>query len=101
MLGSRGLVAALALASAAGSSAFTPFLAPVAGCAARCTPTCAASGAFAGRKLGNSLFCQQVAPLRRARAGGLRGLEAMFTGIVEEMGTVTALKEEEMAAVCV
>jgi hypothetical protein len=34
----------------------------------------------------------------RGRASGLQSLNAMFTGIVEEMGKVSMLKEEEMNA---
>ena len=44
---------------------------------------------------------QKLASFRRAplpRAGGVHSLQAMFTGIVEEMGKVVELKEEEMSA---
>jgi len=97
------LVAALVLVAApAEGVAFVsqlPVTSPLARARAGCPSACQA-GAFAARSGRSTLFGRlaEVAPLRRARASGLSSLKAMFTGIVEEMGSVSALKEEEMTA---
>jgi len=87
--------AVVALASASACGAFAPPVSvPLPRAAVRaCTP-----GAFALRtSLGRHPLSMGRTAARRA-VSGASALRAMFTGIVEEMGKVASLKEEEMSA---
>ncbi len=102
------LMAAVLLGLAGGCAGFAPAAVPAArsvalGLRAR-EPLLGPSAlrtmppaAFRGAQLRRSTRAARVAG-SRGRTGGLRSLNAMFTGIVEEMGRVSMLKEEEMSA---
>ena len=93
------LVVLLSLACAHEGLAFAPHLTGSLA-QARVAFTFGKARAFAASSISGRLAT--VAPLRsraqRRRTSGVCSLTAMFTGIVEEMGSVLALKEEEMAA---
>lgn len=99
------LTAMLFLGLAAGCAGFVPAAVPTAQCMARPSSAPGAPGSFALRTVSPASFFGNRActrsTLRGARSGrasGLQSLNAMFTGIVEEMGKVSMLKEEEMSA---
>jgi len=103
------LAAAVLLGLAAGCAGFSPAAMPAARSAALSARACAPllgpsavrtmpPAAFLGARLRGSSTRAARGAGSRGRAGGLRSLNAMFTGIVEEMGRVSMLKEEEMSA---
>ena len=92
----HAVVALLSVSSFSSCGAFLPASVPLSRCGHVST-----SGAFAPR---TGLFHHPLSMGRAAKsrrrwpASGASGMRAMFTGIVEEMGRVAALKEEEMSA---
>lgn len=94
------VVVGAVLAGAQACLAFSSFVSPASRFAVRCTPTCTGSLQplrLLSRASLHGLQKAKALRLRRPREG-LRSFKAMFTGIVEEMGSVAALKEEEMKA---
>ena len=95
----------LFLGLAAGCAGFSPAAVPTAQSMAHPPSALRAPGSFALQTVSSASFFGSRACTRsslpgagRGRASGVQSLNAMFTGIVEEMGKVSMLKEEEMSA---
>lgn len=101
------LIPSFFLGLAAGCAGFAPVAVQTAKSVAHISPSRGVPGSFALWRVSPAAFLGARACTRstrtlrgagRRRASGLQSLNAMFTGIVEEMGKVSMLQEEEMSA---